>query len=335
MSTHLRANLWLLIATLLLCSVVYPGVLWVIARVGFPNAAEGSLISQDGKTFTGAGKPGGSRLIAQPFTDPRYFQPRPSAASYNAAVSSASNWAASNPLLRDRVARQLAPIARHKDGRSVGPDVDRWFAQQTANDAQKPVAERFVVRWAQEHPAVAEQWLKDNVDAAASLLNLDVEVVKKSPGDQVPVFFARFASRHPGCWPTTEEVKTADGKTAKQLKAVKDGSDVQAYLFDPWLQAHPDVELVRVPADRVMASGSGLDPHITRDNALSQLDDVAAAWAKKTGRDPGSVTSDVRRLIDEHAEAPLGGLVGVPIVNVLELNLSLRNHFDAASMARQ
>ena len=56
----------------------------------------------------------GSRRIAQPFSDARYFQPRPSAADYNAAASTGSNYSASNPLLRDRVARQLGPIVRSR-----------------------------------------------------------------------------------------------------------------------------------------------------------------------------------------------------------------------------
>jgi K+-transporting ATPase ATPase C chain len=55
-----------------------------------------------------------------------YFQPRPSAASYDASASASSTYAASNYLLRDRIARTLGPIVTYKDGpkagQSVGPD---------------------------------------------------------------------------------------------------------------------------------------------------------------------------------------------------------------------
>ena len=37
------------------------------------------------------GKPVGSLLIAQPFTKDEYFQPRPSAASYDASASASSD----------------------------------------------------------------------------------------------------------------------------------------------------------------------------------------------------------------------------------------------------
>src|SRR5262245_52491631 len=109
MLAHLRANLWLLGLSLLLCCVLYPLALWAAGRAVFRHQADGSLL-------TGSdGKPVGSRLIAQPFSGDEYFQPRPSAASYNAAASGASNWGASNYLLRDRVARQLGPIVKYKN----------------------------------------------------------------------------------------------------------------------------------------------------------------------------------------------------------------------------
>ena len=47
------------------------------------------------------------------------------------------------------------------------------------------------------------------------------------------------------------------------------------------LAQQPDADLKLIPADAVTTSGSGLDPDITLDNALWQLDRVAGAWAKK------------------------------------------------------
>ena len=110
MIAHLRANLWLLVLTVLLCSVLYPLVLLGIGQTVFHDKAQGSLLTD------AEGNPIGSRLIAQPFTADEYFQPRPSAASYNAAASGASNWAGNNYLLRDRVARQLGPIVKYASG---------------------------------------------------------------------------------------------------------------------------------------------------------------------------------------------------------------------------
>jgi len=86
MTAHIRANLWLLTLTVLLCSVLYPLVLLGIGQTIFHDKAQGSLLTDK------QGHPIGSKLIAQPFTSDEYFQPRPSAASYNAAASGASNW---------------------------------------------------------------------------------------------------------------------------------------------------------------------------------------------------------------------------------------------------
>ena len=87
MIQHLRANLWLLVLSILLCCVLYPLILLVIGQTLFHDKAQGSLVTDASGTVIG------SRLIAQPFTADEYFQPRPSAASYNGAASGASNWA--------------------------------------------------------------------------------------------------------------------------------------------------------------------------------------------------------------------------------------------------
>src|SRR5438309_1167834 len=126
MQAHFRANLFLLVSSVVLCCGVYPLVLYAIGQTVYRDKANGSLIvDMDGKTI-------GSRLIAQPFSADEYFQPRPSAASYNGAASGATNWGASNYLLRSRVAQALGPLVKYsgkspKKGQPVGPDVEAWF----------------------------------------------------------------------------------------------------------------------------------------------------------------------------------------------------------------
>src|ERR1017187_3626513 len=151
MSSHLRANLWLLVLTMLLCSVLYPLALLGIGQAVFHDKAQGSLLTD------AQGHPVGSQLIAQPFTADEYFQPRPSAASYNAAASGASNWAGNNYLLRDRVARQLGPIVKYasgeKKGQPVAPDIESWFQKDQFGGNPGIVAQ-----WASLHSGVAGPW---------------------------------------------------------------------------------------------------------------------------------------------------------------------------------
>jgi K+-transporting ATPase ATPase C chain len=97
-----------------------------------------------------------------------------------------------------------------------------------------------------------------------------------------------------------------------------------------WRQEHADAALQEVPGDMVMASGSGLDPHITLKNALFQLDRVVAAWAKNTNRNEADTRKEIEEVLQENATAPLGGLVGEKMVNVLEVNLELRRRYGGA-----
>ncbi len=336
MNAHLRANLWLLVLTVLLCSVLYPLVLWGIGQTLFHDKAQGSLLTDAG------GKPVGSRLVAQPFTADEYFQPRPSAASYNAAASGASNSGANNYLLRDRVARQLGPIVKYrsgpKKGQLVAPDVENWF-QKDQFDGKPGI----VAQWAALHSGVAQNWVKaDKLNAAyvsdwqkahpedvAAWIKANPDTPEPKPEDLAVPFFTDFSKTYPGTFPSTVEHKTPDGKAEKTIEPVKEGTDIQAGFFDMWLHEHADADLERVPADMVMASGSGLDPDITLDNALWQLDRVAAAWAKKTGGDEAKLHEQIERLLREQSHAPLGGLVGVPLVNVLEVNLAVRGRYQA------
>jgi K+-transporting ATPase ATPase C chain len=94
-----------------------------------------------------------------------------------------------------------------------------------------------------------------------------------------------------------------------------------------WRQEHADAPLQDVPADMVMASGSGLDPHISLQNAEYQLDRISQKWAADTKRDPKQVRSEIEQMVEANAGAPFGGLFGEKFVNVLQLNLELRNKY--------
>jgi K+-transporting ATPase ATPase C chain len=341
MTQHIRANLYLLVLTLLLCCVLYPACLWGIGQAVFHEQAEGSLLNGTDGTVIG------SRLIAQPFQDKdgnaldEYFQPRPSAASYKADSSGASNWAASNYLLRDRVARAIGPIVKYgptsgKLGQLVGPDIEGWF--QKDQFGGKP---GIVSQWAQAHPTLAKNWVKgDKINTAHvekwsqthqaaidAWIRENTGKGKPKPEDLAVAFFEDFAKLNPGQFPGQTEHKLPSGQVEKEITPVKEGSDIQSYFFDMWRQEHPQVDLEEVPADMVMASGSGLDPHITLDNARYQLDRVARTWAEKSHGDKEQVRKQIETMLEEKAEAPFAGVIGVKLINVLEMNLALKAQF--------
>ena len=79
----------------------------------------------------------------------------------------------------------------------------------------------------------------------------------------------------------------------------------------------------------VMASASGLDPHITLDNAPYQLHRVNARWAADTKQDQGDVRRQIQALLEQKASAPGGGLFGAKLINVLEVNLALQARYGA------
>ena len=70
-----------------------------------------------------------------------------------------------------------------------------------------------------------------------------------------------------------------------------------------------------VPADAVEASGSGLDPHISLNNAALQLPRVAKAR--------GISKDDLKKLVDQYTDGRDFGILGDPGVNIVKLNLAL------------
>jgi K+-transporting ATPase ATPase C chain len=330
MFRNLSKSVILLIFTVVLACGIYPLAVWAIGQTLFPFQANGSLLT-DAK-----GNVVGSKLIAQPFTKDEYFQPRPSAASYNAGASSSSALAVSNYALRDRVARSLGPIVKYsggpKAGQLVAPDVEAWFQKD-----QFQGAPHIVAQWADLHNGLASAWVgadpthgpyvdawsKAHPEAVALFIKNNPATPSPQAADLAVVFFEAFSKDHPGMFPSSVTSKGKDGKPVTAIAPVKDGADIQSMFFDLWRQDHADAQLQDVPGDMVTASGSGLDPDITLQSAQFQSERVAAKWAADLKRDPKQVAAEVNALLDSQASAPLAGLAGEKMVNVLEVNLAM------------
>jgi len=330
MLRYLSKSVLLLSFSVVILCVIYPCVVWVIGQVFFPFQANGSLVKgPDGIVV-------GSRLIAQPFSKDEYFQPRPSAASYDASASAASTYAASNYLLRNRVASALGPIVKYKNGPKAGqlvaPDIEAWFQQDKFQGNPHIVAQcadlhnAVAVAWVNADPTHAQYidtWAKAHSGAVAQWVKNNPSTPQPKATDLAVVFFENFSQEHPGMFLSAVTQTGADGKPQTSIQPVKEGSDIQGTFFDMWRQEHPDAELQDVPGDLVMASGSGLDPDITLENAEFQLERVAAKWADDTKRDAADIRKEIDRILQANASAAFGGLAGEKFVNVLEVNLEL------------
>lgn len=102
------------LALLLICGLAYPLLLTGISQLIFPNQANGSLVTVNGKTV-------GSSLEGQDFTDARFMKCRPSAVNYNTytkedkesgtytgVASGSKNYSTTNPELVKRVEADIA-----------------------------------------------------------------------------------------------------------------------------------------------------------------------------------------------------------------------------------
>jgi K+-transporting ATPase ATPase C chain len=106
MRALVRSLIAIVLATLLF-GFVYPLVMTGFAQVAFTNKANGSLVTRNGVVV-------GSRLAAQAFAAPRYFQERPSATApaYNAGATTFANLGPTNPELAKNVATAAAAILK-------------------------------------------------------------------------------------------------------------------------------------------------------------------------------------------------------------------------------
>lgn len=156
----IRPALSVFVVLSVITGLLYPLVVTGVAQVVFPNRANGSLIYREGKAV-------GSALIGQPFDDPKYFWGRPSATSpvpYNAAASSGSNLATTNPRLVEAVRARVAVLRAADPGNEAPVPVDLVTASGSGLDPHiSPAAAEYQVRRVARARGLAEEVVRQLV----------------------------------------------------------------------------------------------------------------------------------------------------------------------------
>ena len=96
MIKQLVPALRMMIVLTVMTGFIYPAIVTGLCQTLFRPRADGSLIVKNGQVV-------GSELLAQSFTRPEYFHPRPSAANYDATASTGSNLGPTSQKLIDRI----------------------------------------------------------------------------------------------------------------------------------------------------------------------------------------------------------------------------------------
>ncbi len=274
---HAAALRALLVLTVIL-GIGYPVFIWLVAQLpGLRDKADGSFIEANGK-------PVGSSLIGQSFTDsdgnplPRYFQSRASMAGdgYDPMATSASNLGPESIVDQPDKPSLLTQVCSRSSGigKLDGVDGARPFCTGGGVGAVLSV--------------IGPRDARGNVVQPTKVVSVN------EPCDTT----------------TTPFLNTYEGVRVECAKA---GEDYSFGLIVPIrgnAPAHP-----QVPADAVTASGSGLDPHISPAYADLQVNRVA----KARGLNPDLV----RSMVAQHTDGRTLGFFGEPRVNVLELNIAL------------
>lgn len=136
MRSLIRPALVLLVFFTVLTGIVYPLAITGIAQAAFGKAASGSLVWR-------GGKPVGSSLIGQNFSDPKYFWGRPSATTpqpYAGTASTGSNLGPLNPTLSDGVKAHIQALRAADPGNTAPIPVDLVTASASGLDPEESVA---------------------------------------------------------------------------------------------------------------------------------------------------------------------------------------------------
>lgn len=289
MTNFVRLHWAALRALLVLTAITglaYPLFVWAVAQLpGLREHAEGSILTADGK-------PVGSRLIGQSFTDsggnplPQYFQSRPSAAGlgYDPTSSGGSNLgpesivdAPGKPSLLTQVCARSAAV-----GRLEGVDGSRPFCTGGGVGAVLSVI--------------------GPRDARGNVMHPTRVVSVNEPCGSTP---APFLTLYQGV--RVECARTAEDYSIGQTVPVRGAAP-----------ASP-----AVPADAVTAGGSGLDPNIS--TAYADIQVARIAHARRVSPE------QIRAVVAQNRGGRALGFFGEPCVNVLQLNLQLDHRYPVTS----
>ena len=182
---EIKVSVLATLALLVILCGLYPLVVWGIAQVAFPGQANGSLVEVKGQIV-------GSGLLAQNFSGPQYFHPRPSAAGdtgYDGTSSGGSNLGPLSQKLIDQVKERVEKY-RTENNLPAGTLVPADAVTASGSGLDPHISLRNAalqaVRVAQARKLSANQWLggiRQSLIAQPPLRSVAEYGIEMSQGD--------------------------------------------------------------------------------------------------------------------------------------------------------